>query len=130
MNESEAMKIILDGIAVTPQRVVVAKAIILNAFQKTASSEHLKDAVLEANHVVIPRQVAIHPSVDPLPALLAATDALSWSLAASEAIWSLIHGGYLIPIADLIWRAPSIGWTSGGSSSRWHFEDLTIPLPN
>ena len=135
MNESEAKKLILERTVVTPQRVVVAKAIVLSACQKTSSSDDLIAAVLEANGVVMPKQVVIHPSVDPVSALMAAGDALSWSLAAKEAIWSLIHGGYLIPMADLHGSAPSIGWTtvipgSGGHSSGWSFEELTIPVPN
>jgi len=135
MNESEARKLVLDRTVVTPQRVVVAKAIVLNACQKTSSSDDLVAAVLQANGVAIPKQIVIHPSVDPVPALMAAGDALSWSLAAREAIWSLVHGGYLIPMADPHGRAPSIGWTtvipgSGGHSSGWTFEELTIPVPS
>jgi len=133
MNESEARKIILDRTLVTPQRVVIAKAIILNACQKTSSTDDLIAAVLKANDVTIPKQVVIHPNVDSMPALLYAGDALSWSLAAKEAIWSLIHAGYLIPMADLHGSAPSIGWTtvipgSGGTSSGWSFDEFTIPV--
>ena len=133
MNESEARKLILDRTVVTPQRVVVAKAIILSTCQKTSSSDDLIATVLEANGVAMPEQIVIHPSVDPVPSLMAAGDALSWSLAGKEAIWSLIHGGYLIPMADLHGRAPSIGWTtvipgSGGHSSGWSFEELRIPV--
>lgn len=135
MNESQAKKLVLDRTVVTPQRVVVAKAIVLNACQKTSSSDDLVAAVLRANGAAIPKQVVIHPSLDPMPALIAAGDALSWSVAAKEAIWSLIHGGYLIPMADLHGGAPSIGWTtvipgSGGHSSGWTFEELTIPVPS
>jgi hypothetical protein len=134
MNESEAKKLVLDRTVVTPQRVVVAKAIVLSACQNTSSSDDLVAAVLQANGASIPKQVVIHPSVDPSQALIAAGDALSWSLAAKEAIWSLIHGGYLIPMADLHGDAPSIGWTtvipgSGGHTSDWTFEELTILVP-
>lgn len=135
MNESEAKKLILERTVVTPQRVVVSKAILLSACQKTSSSDDLVAAVLEANGVTMPKEVVIHPSVDPVPVLMAAGDALSWSLAAREAILSLIHGGYLIAMADLHWTVPSIGWTtvvrgSGGHSSGWSFEELTIPVPS
>ncbi|MBU0508884.1 hypothetical protein KKH27_08625 [bacterium] len=127
MNESEAKKLILERTVVTPQRVIVAKAIVLNACQRTSSSDDLIAAVLEVNGVVMPKQITIHPSVDPVPAMMAAGDALSWSLAAKEAIWSLIHGGYLIQMSDLHEPVPSIGWTtvipgSGGHSSGWSFE--------
>lgn len=135
MNESEAKKLILERTIVTSQQVVVAKAIVLRACQKTSSSDDLIAAVLEANSIIMPKQVVIHPSVDPVPALMAAGDALSWSLAAKEAIWSLIHSDYLIPMAGLHEPTPSIGWTtvipgSGGTSCGWTFEELTIPVPN
>jgi hypothetical protein len=134
MNESEAERVILDRTVVTPQKVVIAKGIILNACQKTSSSNDLIAAVLDANGAAIPKQVVIHQSVDPTPALLAAGDALSWSLAAKEAIWSLIHAGYLIQMADVQGNAPSIGWTtvipgSGGNSSGWTFDEFKIPVP-
>lgn len=134
MNENEAKKLILQRAVVTPQRVVIAKAIVLSACPKSSSSDDLIVAVLKANGIVMPKQVVIHPSVDPIPALTAAGDSLSWSLAAKEAIWSLIHGGYLIPMADANGSAPSIEWTTvlpGGSghSSGWTFEELKIPVP-
>jgi len=134
LNESEAKNRILERVVVTPQRVVIAKAIVLNASENKSSSEDLVDAVLKANAVVVPRQVVIHPSVDSMPALMTAGDALSWLLAAKEAIWSLIHGGYLIPMADFHESAPSIGWTtvipgSGGTSSGWTFDELSISVP-
>lgn len=136
MNESEAKKLIIERAVVTPQRVVIAKAIILEASKKSSSSDNFIAAVLQANGVAIPKQILIHPSVDSYPALIAAGDALSWSLAAKEAIWSLIHGGYLIPMTgDLDGRAQSIGWTtvipgSGGHSSGWNFEEFSVPVPH
>jgi hypothetical protein len=114
--------------------VVIAKAIVLSACQKTSSSDDLIAAVLEANNVVMPKQVLIHQSVDAVPTLMTAGDALSWSLAAKEAIWSLIHGGYLIPMADSHGSAPHIGWTTvfqgSGQSGGWTFEELAIPVPS
>jgi len=134
MKEFEAKKFIIERIVVTSQQVVFAKAIVLNACQKFTSSDELITAVLEANDAVIPKQIVIKMSADPMPALLAAGDALSWSLAAKEAIWSLIHGGYLIQMADLYDSGLSIEWTtvvpgSGGQSSGWRFEEHSIKVP-
>ena len=53
MDPSKARQLIVDRIVVTPQRVVVAKAIVLSACQKTASSDDLIAAVLKANDVAI-----------------------------------------------------------------------------
>lgn len=115
----------------TPQQVIVAKAIVLNVCQKTSTSDDLIAAVLKANSVAIPKSVVVDNSVDPMPTLIAAGDALSWSIAAREAIWSLIHGGFLIPmVADLQGTSPTIGWTSYGYSSGISFDELKIPVPN
>lgn len=130
MNESEAKKFILERAVVTPQKVIFAKAIVLSACSKTSSSDDLIVAVLKANGVVMPKQVVIHTTAEPGPSLTAAGDALSWSLAAKEAIWSLIHAGYLIPLTDLDENPPSIGWTTDGTSSVWTFEELAIPVPH
>jgi hypothetical protein len=82
----------------------------------------------------MPKEIVLHPSVDPTPAIIAASEALSWRLAAAEAIWSLVHSGFLIALAASQGSAPSLQWTtvvpgSGGNSSGWTFNDLFIPLP-
>ena len=130
MNESEAKKIVLNRTVVTPQRVVVAKAIVLSACQNTSSSKDLIDAVLDANGVAMPQQVTFQESVDQMPELMILAEALSWSLSAREAIWSLIYGGYLFPLADSHDSTPSVGWTTGRTSSRWIFNEFTLPVPD
>jgi hypothetical protein len=129
MNESQAQKIILERVVVTPQKVVFAKSIVLTTCSKTSSSDDLIAAVLEANDVAIPKQIVFHPTDESIPAFTDAGDALSWSLSAKEAIWSLIHTGYLIPMADLYWPSISIRWSISGTSSNWSFDELTIPVP-
>ena len=86
MNEREAKNLIDERIAVTPQRVLIAKAIIFEASHKESQSSNLIDAVLRANRIEMPDKVVLHQSVDPLPAITAAADALSWQVAAAEAI--------------------------------------------
>ena len=89
MNANDANKLIRERIPVTPQRVVLAKAIVLDASTKDCQSSCLVEAVLKANGVEMPKQIVLHPSVDPTSAITAAVEALCWQLAASEAIWSL-----------------------------------------
>lgn len=134
MTENDAVKLIRERVSVTPQRVVLAKAIVLAASTKDCQSVRLVEAVLKANGIEMPKQVVLHPSVNPTPAITAASDALSWRLAASEAIWSLIHSGFLIALSAPQGSAPHLEWTtvvpgSGGASGGWTFEDLFIPLP-
>lgn len=134
MNEAEASKLIREHVAVTQQKVVMAKTIVLGAATSDCTSDSLVHAVLVANDAEMPRQVVLHDSVNPLPAIIATANALSWSLAGAEAIWSLIHSGLLFPLSDVRGDAPSVQWTtvipgSGGMSSGWRFEEFFIPTP-
>jgi hypothetical protein len=86
MNQQEAYKLICERVSVTPQRVVFAKGIILDTAGKENDSDKITAAVLKANGVEIPRTVVIHPSVDSMPAIIAASESMSWRLAAAEAI--------------------------------------------
>ena len=134
MNQSEAELAIRNGVNVTRQRVLIAKAIILSAATRRISSEELITQVLKANDVSQPTTVVIHESVDTASIVRNVIEAFNWRLAASEAIWSLIHGGFLISLGDARGNAPSIGWTtvipgSGGMSSGWTFDEFTLPVP-
>jgi hypothetical protein len=135
MNADDAKKSIIERVSVTPQRVVLAKAIILNASASDCRSRGLVAAVLRANGAEMPKQIVLHPSVDPLPAITAVSEALSWQLAASEAVWSLVYSGFLIALSTPEDSVPSLQWTTvvpesgGGTSSGWTFDDFSIPLP-
>ena len=100
MDPRQAKRLIDERIAVTPQRVVIAKAIILHASANESQSSALIDAVLRGNTIEMPDKVVLHSSVDPLPAITAAAEALSWQVAAAEAILSLIHSDVLVSLAD------------------------------
>jgi hypothetical protein len=134
MAPEDVETLIRERVSVTPQRVVLAKAIVLDASIESRESELLIQAALNANEVQMPGQVVVHPSVDPMPQISAAAEALSWRLAASEAIWSLIHSGLLVALSEPHHPTLSISWTtvvpgSGGMSGGWRFDDLVIPLP-
>jgi hypothetical protein len=66
--------------------------------------------------------------------LVVVGEGLSWRLAAAEAIWSLIHGGLLFPLAEASGDATTVDWTtvvpgSGGYSAGWRFEECLLPVP-
>lgn len=134
MDLSQAETAIRQGVEVTRQQVMIAKAIILNAATSNISSEDLIACVLKANEISLPATVVIHDSVDTASSVRAVVDGLSWRLAAAEGIWSLIHAGLLVPLSEARGKAPSIGWTtvvpgSGGMSSGWTFDEFTLPVP-
>lgn len=135
MTPDEARDLIRARITVTPQRVTIAKAIILELAKTISSSDELIRQLLSANGSAIPRPVILHESVDSMVAVVAAGDALSWRLAGAEAIWSLIHSGMLLPLSEPRGDAISIDWTtvvpgSGGVSAGWRFEETRLPVPD
>lgn len=134
MNPAEAETAIRARVSVTQQRVMIAKAIIVESVTSSCTSDDLIAAVLRANDVVVPKTVVLHESVDASASVNAVADALSWRLAAGEAIWSLIHAGMLFPLSEARGDAPSVGWTtvipgSGGTSAGWRFDEYTLPVP-
>lgn len=136
MNQAQAEQEIRRRIAVTPQMVVLAKAVVFEGAKTTTRSAGLVDLVLSANGAALPQQVVLHSSVDASAAVLAVASALSWQMAAKEAIWSLIHGGLLLPLSETITGGSvSVGWTtvvpgSGGESAGWRFDDTEILIPH
>ncbi|MEE8161838.1 MAG: hypothetical protein V3T61_09395 [Acidobacteriota bacterium] len=65
LDPREAKRLIDERTTVTPQRVVIAKAIILEASANESQSSALIDAVLRANSIEMPDKVVLHQSVDP-----------------------------------------------------------------
>ena len=134
MNPEDAERQIRQRIIVTPQRVMIAKAIILELAKTVSSSDELIAGVLKANAVVLPRPVVLHESVDTQASIVAVGEALTWRLAAAEAIWSLIHAGFFFPLTDPRGESASVDWTtvtpgSGGMSSGWRFDECLLPVP-
>jgi hypothetical protein len=133
MNPDEGLKLLESLILVTPQRVSIAKAFILQHF--VSDTARLVQTLLQANEAIVPDQVVIHQSVDTEGTIRKAAEGLSWTLAGCEAIWGLISAGLLIPASyDLHGLIRNLGWTtvvpgSGGHSSGWQLEHLSLPIP-
>lgn len=134
MSPDQAEKLIRSRIVVSPQKVTIAKAIVLDLAKGIVSSDELIAGVLRANAIVLPRPVVLHASVDSQAMAAAAGEALSWQLAATEAIWSLIHSGLLFALTESRGDTATVDWTtvvpgSGGMSSGWRFEECLLPVP-
>jgi hypothetical protein len=133
--QEEGRKSILDRVKVTPQMVVVAKAMIFGASERQSDYGPLVKTVLDAQGLAWPEKVILHPSVDAQAAINAAAGVLSWSLASSEAIWALIHANLLLPGPLSALGEPHLGWTTvapgsgGGESSSWSFPECHLPVP-
>ena len=111
MNAGEAETTIRSKVSVTPQRVVVAKAIAFGAAIFTVTCDDILTAVYQANQVVVPRPVVLHETVDTDAMLIKVADAISWRLSTIEALWSLVHSGLLIALDDARTQSATVAWT-------------------
>ena len=135
MREEEARAILASSISATRQKVTVAKAAILKLASTVTLSDRLIDQFLRDIDAVMPEQVVLNPAVDPLATLKKAADSIAWRIAASEAVWELIHANALLPTSpDYNTETIHLAWTtvyqqSGGSSSGWSFPEYVMPIP-
>lgn len=134
MNPADAEATIRKRVSVTRQRVIIAKAIVFNASTLPVTCDDLLIEVYKTNAVICHRQVILHESVDSNAAISAVADSISWRLATIEAIWSLVHSGLLVALAETRCQSATVGWTtvipgSGGTSAGWQFSDYEYPVP-
>ncbi len=134
MDPTQAEAIIRKSVSVTHQKVLIAKAIVFSSAMADSSFDNILSAVFKANEITVPRPVVIHESVDTKSNLTAVADSISWRLATSEAVWSLIYAGLLFPLDEPRVIVPTFDWTtvvpgSGGMSSGWRFEEYAMPVP-
>lgn len=138
MNNEQAEKELRARIAITPQRVTIAKALLLeSAGTSPVNTDELLTAVVKANGSPWPLpKLVIHESVDTMSTVKAVADAISWRLAAIEATWSLIHSGLLFSMAGTRDHEVSVDWTTvapgsgGGMSSGFRMPETSLPVPD
>src|SRR6202022_3432008 len=95
MNEDEAKRYIVEHVKVARLHVTIAKAFILKNFHPTTSE--LISRFLQSVEAKMPQKLVLHPSVDAVPTLNSVVSAISWQLAACEAIWGLIANTAVFP---------------------------------
>ena len=134
MNDDEAKRYIGEHVKVARLHVTIAKAFILKNFYPTTSE--LIRRFLQSVDATMPQQLVLHQSVDPIPTLDAVVSAISWQLAACEAIWGLIANAAVFPAStNLCGGFGTLQWTtvvpgSGGSSSGFSLEEFSIQVPD
>lgn len=130
ITQSNVTDVIRSKIKVTPQRIAIAKAQILEACVDHATSQELINAVLSTNGAQMPEQLNIGPSTDPTSSIAATAEAITWLLAAAEAILSLVHTGMLVSMGGFTVASDgSIRCDSGGYNFALFFPELKISLP-
>jgi hypothetical protein len=141
LSPDQARARVLEGIKVTSEDIVSAKEIILKTIKESphpgaGSSENLVKAVLKAKGATFPREVRLHPTLDPLSQVRQLAETLSVLMAAVEAILSMVHDGTLLPMSESgPIRTPSIRYdmaplNSGSQSGTLDFRTLDVHLPS
>jgi hypothetical protein len=134
MNEDGAKRYIAEHVKVPRLHVTIAKAFILKNFYPITTE--LISRFLRSVEAKMPQKLVLHPSIDPVPTLDSVIGAISWQLAACEAIWGLIANAAVFPASTgLCGGFGSLEWTtvvpgSGGSSSGFSLEEFSIQVPD
>lgn len=127
-----------DKVLITRPNIVVAKEYIFNEFRtnRINKASHLLKKFLLSVNANSPVKIIIHFSVDSTSSINQAINYISWTLAFSEALWSLIRNNFLIPLDGTVRsEEPNLEWTtvvpgSGGNSSGWSFPLWKYSLPD
>jgi hypothetical protein len=133
MTEQEARNSILQAIAITRQKIVIAKAFIIKEFHSDTTS--LLNQFLVSVDARTPEKVVLHDSVDVGASTKAVAESFSWRLAFGEAILQLMHGSIILDRdSSKVAVVPNVQWTtvvpgSGGHSSGWRFDELSFDIP-
>ena len=135
-NTNELEKQVHEQISVTPQMVVIAKALIIESapHKGAVQSAGLIDTVLSKNNAQHSGQVVFEPSEDHTPKIKSLAEAVSWKLAAIEAILSLVHSGLLLSMSDTENSTFGVQFGVGTpeqitEQSGWKLIDPPIPIP-
>ena len=134
MSDHDAKRYIAEHVKVARLHVTIAKAFILKNFHPTTSE--LIGRFLASVDAKIPQKLVLHPSVDAVPILDSVVSAISWQLAACEAIWALIANAAVFPASTGLYGAfGTLQWTtivpgSGGNSSGFSLDEYSILVPD
>lgn len=132
MNKKEAKNFISENVNVNRQKVVIAKAFIVENL--IGDPRDIITLFLEKMKAKMPEKVAWDRSSDPSPELLEVSESLSWKLAAVEAVWGLIYSGILLPLSrNLHNEVPTVRYVisngSGSTSGSLRFEEYSTVFP-
>lgn len=134
MNDDDAKRYIAEHVKVARLHVTIAKGFVLKNFQPMTSE--LISRFLQSVDAKMPQKLVLHQSVDPVPTLDSVVGAISWQLAACEAIWGLIANAAIFPAStNMCGGFGTLQWTSvvpggGGTSAGFSLEEFSIQVPD
>jgi hypothetical protein len=131
--DHQVADLIKQNVNVTQRQVALAKDFVMKRTQLDA--EALIQSYLKYENAVMPQQIHLHQSMQPMQVIEKAARSISLRLACCEAIWSLISSGHLIPTSfQLVGSIPGLAYTkvSHGSGSSGgirldNIEPLLVP---
>ena len=132
-NPIEIREAIIERVNVTKQKVTLVKAFVIE--DQLGDSQKILQRVLDNFNSSSPENVVIHNSIDIDPQINRVAEVISWQMAFSEAIWSLIGYGIIQPVREGFFQIhPYQSWTtvvpgSGGQSSGWNFPEFNSGVP-
>ena len=127
-----------ENISVSRSQIITAKEFILKRCKEgvTTRSSSMFSSFLVSIGALPPETVIIHSSIDSSTTIKQVINHISWCLAFSEAMWSLIHNNLLLPLdGSLYIKEPVVSWTtvyqgSGGNSAGWKFPKYKYSFPD
>jgi hypothetical protein len=130
LNERQVEDLIKQRVNVIPHEVALAKDFIMK--RPHYDAEALIQSYLDYQDAIMPQQIHLHQSMQPMQVIAKAARSISLRLACCEALWGLISSGHLIPTSfHLVGGIPGLGYTTvlhGSGSSGGLRLDSIQPL--
>jgi hypothetical protein len=133
--ERQAEPLIREQVSVTPQKIRIAKEIILQSAKVQTSAEYVIGNVLDVCNAPHGRELSLWRTFDSTADIRAIAERFSWRIAAAEAILGLVHSGLLVDAAETKHKPSFYVKCSHGlpgshhGSAVMYFPDYEFPLP-
>ncbi len=122
-----------DAIVINNSQIATAKSFILRNFE--SKTENLLKMFLVHMEVSIPEIINVNDPITRKAQAIESSKAISFQLAFCEAIFQLLHRGYILPLSLTLREInPHISWTSvtktsGGQSAGFNLDNYKIAIP-
>ncbi|MEK3864625.1 hypothetical protein MHH60_14215 [Paenibacillus sp. FSL H7-0716] len=135
MNIHQIERKIKESVSVNPHMVALAKSYLINNQSENINTSEVFEQFVKLHSCSKPNTVVIHESVEIDNQIQIVSKYLSFGIAFCEAVHSLVCNSIFIPLGSQQFSIPNgVNWTtvipgSGGQSSGWRFDFVTIPTP-
>ena len=128
LTSKEAFDLFDSQILVTRQQVTLAKAFMMDHFNKSPIA--MIELLLQHVQKTVPRQILVNGAADTELEAKAAAEAISWVLAGREAVWELISANLLVPTNHQLDESVKLpGWATAHGSVQAPVKEIYFPVP-